>query len=72
MFDLTLGVETLTSIGVVIDFGTRSIVIDHISNPMQHYKTLKDTRMLNQIAREEQLFLYLNWSRLVLVRLLSG
>ena len=47
IFYLILGVETLASIGVGLDFGTKSIIIDHISNPMQHYRALKDTRMLN-------------------------
>ena len=55
MFDLILGIETLASIGLVLDFGTQSIVIDNISNPMQYYEALKDTRMRNQIAREEQM-----------------
>ena len=56
MFDLILRVEILASIGVVLDFGTKSILINHISDAMQYYKVFKDTSKLYQIAREEQLF----------------
>ena len=48
-------ISSLASIGVVLDFGSKFIVIDHISNPKQRYEALKDTRMLNQVVREEQM-----------------
>ena len=55
LFDFILRVETLASIGVVLYFGTRSIIIEHMSNLMQHYEAFKYISKLYQIAKGEQL-----------------
>ena len=35
MFNLIIGTETLAKFGVVLDFGQNTIILDHISSPMQ-------------------------------------
>jgi hypothetical protein len=56
MFNLILGVETLANLGVILDFSRKTIIVDHISNPMQPIQAFESKRMLFQIAQEEKLF----------------
>ena len=56
MFDLTLGVETLSNIGVVLDFGKRTITIDHVSNLTKEYTAVKNTIILYHITQEGKPF----------------
>ena len=60
-FDLILGVETLTKLGIVLDFRTKMITIDEIMLPMRNIDNLSDITKIekawsvnNYLANEPQ------------------
>ena len=49
VYDLIIGVETMTKMGVIIDFSTKMLVIDKSVQPMKPLENLKDTNSLNNL-----------------------
>ena len=52
VYDLIIGVETMTKMGVIMDFAERQITIDHVSQPMRTLKSLLDSKALNNFHRD--------------------
>ena len=51
-YDLILGVETMSKLGIVLDFGEKMITIDQIKLPMKPIKSFKDVKNLNDFQRK--------------------
>ena len=47
-FDLIIGTETMTKLGIVLDFGREMITIDQIDLPMRNLKELQKPNILYQ------------------------
>jgi hypothetical protein len=47
-FDLIIGVKTMKRLGIVLDFQTNNIQIDHISLPMRDIFKLQDKSKINK------------------------
>ena len=52
VYDLIIGVKTMTKMGVVPDFKTKMLVIDNSIQPMKPLESLKDTDLLNNFHRD--------------------
>ena len=50
-YDLILGVETMSKLGIVLDFGEKMITIDQIELPMKPIESFKDVKNLNDFQR---------------------
>ena len=51
-YDLILGVETMSKLGIVLDFGEKMITIDQIKLPMKPIKSFKGVKNLNDFQRK--------------------
>ena len=52
VYDLIIGVETMTKMGVILDFQNKMLVIDKSIQPMKSLESLKDTNLLNNFHRD--------------------
>ena len=52
VYDLIIGVESMTKMGVIMDFAEMQITIDHVSQPMRTLKSLLDSKALNNFHRD--------------------
>ena len=52
VYDLIIGVETLTKMGVILDFQNKMLVIDKSIQPMKSLESLNDTNLLNNFHRD--------------------
>ena len=52
VYNLIIGVKTMTKMGIVLDFKTKMLVIDDSIQPMKPLKSLKDTISLNNLRRD--------------------
>ena len=52
MYDLTLGVETMSKLGIVLDFSDSSITIYDQKSPMKPLSSFKNLKGLNTAYKE--------------------
>ena len=52
VYDLIIGVKTMTKHGVILIFFTKELVIDKISQPMKPLESLMDAKVLNDFHRD--------------------
>ena len=52
VYDLLIGVETMDKLDVILDFSSKEIVIDKISQPMKPFERLTDLNALNKFHRD--------------------
>ena len=53
MFDMIIGVETLTKFGVILDFSSKTLTIDHHTITMRPLDAFSSIKTLNHIAKRE-------------------
>ena len=53
VFDLILGVETLTRFGVILDFSQKVITLDQITNAMRPLEAFNRERLGNRIYKQK-------------------
>ena len=51
-YDLILGVETLTSLGAVLDFNSMEITVLEQKLPMREFESLRSTKKLHNSFKE--------------------
>ena len=52
VYDLIIGVKTMTKMGVILDFQNKMLVIDKSIQPMKSLESLNDTNLLNNFHRD--------------------
>ena len=50
LFDLIIGTETMSSLGIILDFQTKMIMIDDVKLPMRHIKSLQKEQKRCEIS----------------------
>ena len=53
MFDMIIGVETLSKLGVILDFSSKTLTIDHHTITMRPLDAFSSIKTLNHIAKRE-------------------
>ena len=53
MFDMIIGVETLTKFGVILDFSSKTLTIDHHTITMRPLDAFSSVKTLNHVAKRE-------------------
>ena len=51
MFDMIIGVETLSKFGVILDFSSKTLTIDHHTITMRPLDAFSSIKTLNHIAK---------------------
>ena len=51
-YDLIIGVNTMSKMGVKLDFSDNSISLDHVKLPMQPLSNLVNQKLLNSVHKE--------------------
>ena len=52
VYDMIIGIETMSKLGVVLDFKNHDITLDHITVPMRPLRSFMDQKGLNSIFQE--------------------
>ena len=53
MYDLTIGLETLSEWKMILNFHDKTVTIGHVELPMESLERLGNKKMLNNLYREE-------------------
>ena len=54
LFDLIIGTETMTRLGIILDFKSKMITIDDVKLPMRHINNLQKSQIRHQIYTNTQ------------------
>ena len=54
LFDLIIGTETMTHLGIILDFKSKMITIDDVKLPMRHINNLQKPQNRHQIYTNSQ------------------
>ena len=52
VYDLIIGAETMTNMGIMLDFRSKGIIIDFNAQPMQPLKAFRCRKDLNSLYRD--------------------
>ena len=51
LFDLVIGTETMSRLGIILDFQTKMITIDDVKSPMRHIQSLQKEQKRRKIYK---------------------